>query len=149
MDGDLLSEAYDQTPTVKDYRKKRWSRIPCRVFYRAESWVYDTRKEQDEVYPMATNPNDIRLSEEDKALLAKAADTNGKPWHDVFRDALAQYTLSRTTDKHYDLDTEFLDWCAQELAGKEIISHAEARRILAKVSESLAAEIIADREDRL
>ena len=98
---------------------------------------------------MATDPNDIRLNQQDKELLAKVADKNGRPWREVFRNAMAKYEQASAQDEEYDLDTEFLDWCAKELEGKEIISHEEARRILSQVPESLAEEIIADREDRL
>ncbi len=40
---------------------------------------------------MATNLNEIRLDEEDKASLARIADKNGKSWRDVFREAIATY----------------------------------------------------------
>lgn len=40
---------------------------------------------------MATNPNDIHLGEEEKKSLARIADRNGKPWRDVFREAIATY----------------------------------------------------------
>ena len=93
---------------------------------------------------MATNPNDIRLSEEDKELLAKTANKNGKPWRDVFRDAMAKYAA-----EDEGLDVEFMDWCAEQVRGKDVISLEEARCILAKCSGSLAQDIIADREDRL
>jgi hypothetical protein len=94
---------------------------------------------------MATNPDDIRLSEEQKRLIAERADRNGKPWQTVLQEALA--SESATGDE--GLDTEFMDWCAEQVRGKDVISLAEARRILAQCSGSLARDIIADREDRL
>lgn len=40
---------------------------------------------------MATNPKDIHLDDEEKESLARVADQNGKPWRDVFREAIATY----------------------------------------------------------
>lgn len=98
---------------------------------------------------MATDPNDIRLNEEDKELLAKVADTNGKPWHDVFLDAMTKYAQAGVKEEEYDLDTEFLALCAEEIRGEKPVSLERVHEILSKVPESLAEEIIADREDRL
>jgi hypothetical protein len=94
---------------------------------------------------MATNPEDIRLSEEQKRLIAERADRNGQSWQTVLQEALA---LESAKDDE-GLDTEFMDWCAEQGRGKDVISLEEARRILAKCSGSLAQNIIADREDRL
>jgi hypothetical protein len=94
---------------------------------------------------MATNPEDIRLSEEQKRLIADRADRNGQPWQTVLQEALA----AESAKDDEGLDTEFMDWCAQQVRGKAVISLEEARRILAQCSGSLAQDIIADREDRL
>lgn len=94
---------------------------------------------------MATNPDDIRLSEEQKRLIAERADRNGQPWQTVLQEALA---LESAKDEE-GLDIEFMDWCAEQVRGKDVISLEEVRRILAKCSGSLAQDIIADREDRL
>ena len=95
---------------------------------------------------MTTDPNAIRLNREDKELLAKVADKNGQPWREALRNALAQYEQASSEDD--GLDNEFMDWCAEEVSGKKIISLEEARRILSKVPGSMADDIIADRGDR-
>ena len=49
------------------------------------------------------------------------------------------------------LDSAFMDWCAEQLRGKEIISPDEAHRILSTCSGSLAHDIhdiIDDRSHR-
>jgi hypothetical protein len=94
---------------------------------------------------MATNPDDICLSEEQKRLIAERADRNEQPWQVVLQEALA----SESAKDDEGLDTEFMDWCAEQVCGKDVISLEEARRILAKCSGSLAQDISADREDRL
>ncbi|HXG22349.1 MAG TPA: hypothetical protein VNN62_25175 [Methylomirabilota bacterium] len=94
---------------------------------------------------MATNPDDIRLSEEQKRLIAERADRSGQPWQAILQEALA----SESAKDDEGLDTEFMDWCAEQVGGKDVISLEEARRILAKCSGSFAQDIIADREDRL
>ena len=93
---------------------------------------------------MATNPGDIQLNEEQKRHIAEQADQNGKPWQVVLQEALG----SRRAGEDW-LDTKFMDWCAEQVRGKKIISLVEARHILSKVSNSLSDAIIADREDRL
>ncbi|MDZ4781133.1 MAG: hypothetical protein SGJ19_12840 [Planctomycetia bacterium] len=40
---------------------------------------------------MATDPNAIQLSEEQRQLVAKLADEAGAPWPSVINDALASY----------------------------------------------------------
>jgi hypothetical protein len=95
---------------------------------------------------MATNLDDIRLSEEQKRLIAERADRNGKPWQTILQEALASESAKKDDE---GLDTEFMDWCAEQVCGKDVISLEEARRILAQCSGSLARDIIADREDRL
>jgi len=40
---------------------------------------------------MATNPQEIQLSDEQKRQLAEAADRAGKPWPEVFSDALGAH----------------------------------------------------------
>ncbi len=93
---------------------------------------------------MATNPNDIYLSEEQKRHIAKWADQNGKPWQTVLQTML----VPQNAEEDW-LDTEFMEWCAGQVSGKKVISLEEARRILAKVSGSLSDMIMVDRMDRL
>ena len=46
---------------------------------------------------MATNPKEIQLDDEDRELLAKAADNVGKPWRQLLREHLARYMPSGPT----------------------------------------------------
>jgi hypothetical protein len=67
---------------------------------------------------MATNPDDIRLSEEQKRLIAERADRNGQPWQTILQAALTPDSVKDDEG----LDTEFMDWCADHVRGKEVIS---------------------------
>ena len=96
---------------------------------------------------MATNPNDIYLSEEQKRQIAEWADQNGKPWQTALQTMLEPSNAENAEEDW--LDTEFMEWCAEQVRGKTVISLEEARRVLAKVSGSLSDNIIADRADRL
>ena len=93
---------------------------------------------------MIAHPEDIQLSPEQKRLVAQYANKNGQPWQSVLQKALDS---NGVTDDE-GLDTEFMDWCADQVRGKEIISLDEAHRILSKCSGSLAQDIIDDRGDR-
>lgn len=97
---------------------------------------------------MATNPNEIRLSKEERERLASVADKNGKPWREAFREAIAQYEQGIPGDE-VDIDEEIRAVFGIRPEDLEPISLEEMRQILAKCSGSLAADIIADREDRL
>jgi hypothetical protein len=97
---------------------------------------------------MATNPNEIRLSKEERERLARVADKNGKPWHEAFREALAQYEQGLPGEE-VDIDEEIRAVLGIEPEDLEPVSVEEMRQILAKCSGSLAADIIAEREDRL
>jgi transcriptional regulator with XRE-family HTH domain len=97
---------------------------------------------------MATNPNEIRLSKEERERLASMADKNGKPWREAFREAIGQYERGIPGDE-VDIDEEIRAVLGIEPEDLEPVSLEEMRRILAKCSGSLAADIIADREDRL
>jgi len=94
---------------------------------------------------MAIDPNDIRLSEEQKRLIAKRADQNGKPWQAVLQEAL------EPADAGIDEDTEFLALCAKELreieaeVGADALTIEEAHRILSKVPGSMVEDIQEDR----
>ena len=46
---------------------------------------------------MATDPNNIFLSQEDKHLLAKLVDESGKALSDALREAVTIYLLERST----------------------------------------------------
>lgn len=98
---------------------------------------------------MATNPNDIRFDEEQKAALARIADKNGKPWREVFREAIAAYESGAVPVDEVDIDEEIRAVLGIEPDALEPVSLEEMQQILAKCSGSLAADIIADREDRL
>ena len=93
---------------------------------------------------MTVKPEDIQLSLEQKRSIAEQANRNGKPWQSVLQEA---FDSNRGTD-HEGLDSEFMDWCAEQVRGKEIISLDEAHSILSKCSGSLAQDIIDDRTDR-
>ncbi len=98
---------------------------------------------------MATNPDDIRLDKEDKTSLARVADKNGKPWREVFREALATYEQGAVPADEVDIDEEIRELFGVEPEELKQVSVERMREILSKCSGSLAADIIADREDRL
>ena len=93
---------------------------------------------------MTVKPEDIQLSLEQKRLIAEQANRNGKPWQSVLQEALDS---SGVTD-HAGLDSEFMDWCAEQVRGKDSISLDEAHGMLSRCSGSLAQDIIDDRSDR-
>ena len=98
---------------------------------------------------MATNPNEIRLNKEERERLANVADRNGKPWRTVFREAIATYEQSTVPAGEVDIDEEIRALFGVEPEELKPVSVERMRAILAKCSGSLAADIIADREDRL
>jgi hypothetical protein len=69
---------------------------------------------------MTVNPEDIQLSPEQKRLVAEQANRNGKPWQSVLQEALDS---NGVTDDE-GLDTEFMDWCAERVRGKDVILRA-------------------------
>ena len=93
---------------------------------------------------MTVKPEDIQLSPAQKRVIADRANKNGKPWQSVLQEALDS---SSVTD-HAGLDSEFMDWCAEQVHGKDIVSLDEAHRILSRCSGSLAQDLIDDRSDR-
>ncbi len=95
---------------------------------------------------MATDPNDIRLSPEQKQRLALVANKNGKQWQDVLDDALTHVEQVGSRNAESWLDTEYMDSCAAEV--HKHVSFERMRQILSKVSGSLADDVIADRGDR-
>ena len=97
---------------------------------------------------MTTNPNEIRLDDEERASLARIADKNGKSWREVFREAIATYEQSTVPADEVDMDEEIRATFGMESDALESVSLEEMRQILAKCP-SLADEITADREDRL
>ena len=98
---------------------------------------------------MTTNPNEIRLDEEDRASLARIADKNRKSWREVFREAIATYEQSTVPADEVDIDEEIRAVFGVEPDALEEVSLEEVQHIFAKCSGSLADDIIADREDRL
>lgn len=97
---------------------------------------------------METNPSDIQLNEAEKQLLATVADRSKKPWAEVFQDALAKY-VEGSSEGEMDLMAEYRDLFPDCKAGQKPVSLEQMRQLLSRVSGSLAADIIADREDRL
>ncbi len=93
---------------------------------------------------MTVKPEDIQLSLGQKRLIAEQAGRNGKPWQSILQEVLES---SGVTD-HEGLDSEFMDWCAEQVRGKDSISLDEAHRMLSRCSGSLAQDIIDDRSDR-
>ena len=81
---------------------------------------------------MAVNLEDIQLSQEQKRLVAEQANKNGQPWQSVLQEVLDS---NGVTDDE-SLDSAFMDWCAEQVRGKEIISLDEAHRILSTCSGS-------------
>ena len=93
---------------------------------------------------MTVKPEDIQLSLGQQRLIAEQANRNGKPWQSVLQEALDS---TGAADRE-GLDSAFMDWCAEQVCGKDILSLDEAHSILSKCSGSLAQDIIDDRRDR-
>ena len=98
---------------------------------------------------MATNPSDIYLDEEEKERLARVADKNGKPWREVLHEAIATYEQGIVPANEVDIDEEIRELFGVEPEELKQVSVERMREILSKCSGSLAADIIADRADRL
>jgi predicted DNA-binding protein len=96
---------------------------------------------------MATNPNEIRLSKEDRERLASVADKNGKPWREAFREALSKYERD-IPDDEVDIDEEIRAVFGIEPEELKPVSLERVREILSKVPGSMVDDIIADRGDR-
>ena len=96
---------------------------------------------------MATNPNEIRLSKEERERLASIADKNGKPWREAFREALSKYERG-IPDDEVDIDEEIRAVFGIEPEELRPVSLERVREILSKVPGSMADDIIADRGDR-
>ena len=71
-------------------------------------------------------------------------ETSQKAWQRPVQEALDS---SGVADRE-GLDSEFMDWCAEQVRGEDIISLDEAHGILSRCSGSLAHDIIDDRSDR-
>ena len=67
---------------------------------------------------MTVKPEDIQLGQEQKRLIAEQANRNGKPWQSVLQEALDS---NGVTDDE-GLDSAFMDWCAEQVRGKDILS---------------------------
>ena len=97
-----------------------------------------------------TDLNEIELSPEQKKIIAERAAQNGKPWQTVLQDAITP----KSEEEKYDLDTDFLALCEQELEalnqelGPEPVTHERMREILSKVPGSMSDDILEDRGDR-
>jgi hypothetical protein len=73
-------------------------------------------------------------------MLAKVADTNGQPWHDVFQNALAKYTRARG-EEEVDLAAEYRDLLPGLEPGQPPVSLERIRQILSNTN-SLSREDI-------
>lgn len=98
---------------------------------------------------MTTNPNEIRLNKDERERLASIADRNGKSWRAVFHEAIAAYEQSTVPVNEVDIDEEIRELFGTEPEELKPVSIERMHEILSKCSGSLAADIIADREDRL
>lgn len=96
---------------------------------------------------MATNPNEIRLSKEERERLANIADKNGKPWREAFHEALSKYERG-IPDDEVDIDEEIRAVLGIEPEELKPVSLERVREILSQVPGSMADDIIADRGDR-
>jgi hypothetical protein len=105
-------------------------------------------KEEMRCDTMATNLNDIQLNEAEKQRLATIADRHGRLWSEVFQDALTKY-VEGSDEGEVDLVAEYRELFPDRDAGQKPVTLERMRQLLSQVSESLATDIIADREDRL
>jgi predicted DNA-binding protein len=100
---------------------------------------------------MATNPEDIRLTDDYRQRLAKLADQQGTTWQTLLDEAVEH--IEQTQRKSDEI--ELVDIAAEyrELFGHAIeekpVSRERIEQIAAKCSGSFSQDIIDDREDRL
>jgi len=106
-----------------------------------------TAKEKIRDNTMATNPSDIQLTEADKQRVATIADREGKPWTVVLQEALTTYG-ERSSEGEVDLEAEYRELFPDAGAAQNPVGLERMRELLYKVSSSLAADILADREER-
>ncbi len=113
---------------------------------------------------MATNPEDIRLTDDYRRRLARVADRNGTSWQALLDKAVTHIEQTPTNgEKHasaklppgFDEDTEYLALCMEELqemeaeqGGAKKPTIEDAWRILSKVPGSMVEDINEDRGDR-
>ena len=96
---------------------------------------------------MAIDLNAIRLSEEDKLLLLRAAEAGGKTWRETLHEALSPYEQG-ILDDEVDIDEEIRDVFGVEPNELKPVGLERVREILSKVPGSLADDIIAERRRR-
>ena len=100
---------------------------------------------------MATNPEEIRLTNDYRQRLAKLADQHGTSWQKLLDSLMTQ--SEQIQQKSDELDLVDIDAEYRELFGHEIeekpVSQERIEQIAAKCSGSFAQDIIDDREDRL
>ncbi len=100
---------------------------------------------------MATNPEDIRLTDDYRRRLAKVADQQGTSWQVLLDEAVKHIEQAQTNSNEVDL----VDIAAEyrELFGHEIeekpVGRDRIEQIAAKCSGSFSQDIIDDRKDRL
>ena len=94
----------------------------------------------------------IELTPDEERVLLEQARLSGQDpvqyAREIIRERISQANGSDTIVEDL-IDHEFVAYCARETEGREDIpTIEEVRAILAKVSGSLAQDIIEDREDR-
>ena len=113
---------------------------------------------------MATNPGEIRLTDDYRKRLAKVADQKGTTWQTLLAQFVTQIEQTKPTgEQHtsdplppgFDEDTEYLALCLAELREMEAAQGGvkkptieDAWRILSKVPGSMVDDINEDRGDR-
>ncbi len=96
---------------------------------------------------MAIDPNELSTKTlEALTDLAEESGKNGKDLTTALREA-ADALKSRPSPEEDWIDTEYLQWCEEELKGKEIPSLDEVRQALSSIPGSLSDEIVAERDE--
>ena len=113
---------------------------------------------------MATNPEEIQLTDDYRKRLARVADQNETSWQALLDQAMThieqtqlngEQHVSAALPPGFDEDTEYLALCMEELRELEAEQGdstkptiEDAWRILAKVPGSMVDDINEDRGDR-
>jgi putative addiction module CopG family antidote len=101
----------------------------------------------------------VSLTDELKDFVQKKVESGAFPSEEaVLREAVRRFRQedqdgSRAGDAEKATPEDLIDWdaiesCAREVEGKDVPSIEEVRRMLSKISGSMAQAVIEEREDR-